>query len=238
MKVAFLMVSFLTILLACKTTQTVTKSDSEYDKALAESKKNTSEKLDFLADEKLPNDEYVVKDSTRLVEPLSADYKEILPSQKAKFRVQVFAGSAVNGNKNYELLRKDSLLQNEVYLIHDTSDGKWRVWAGNYKTHEDAEKTKARLIASGFADAWIHEMKASWAPSAELFWVQVGSFKENAAAEKTRNAITGRTTIIKYTDNLYKVWVGGFEKRSEAEQLKKDLQNTGFPKTFIVQGAE
>ncbi len=224
---------------ACQTAPTTVKSDVDYTKAVDESKNNQSQKVDFLANEKLPNEEYIVKDSIRPDTVITMEYSEFVPEKKAKFRVQVFAGSAANGTKNFQQLKKDTLLNGDVYLVRDTTDQKWRVWVGNYLTHEEADKTKVRLIAAGYPDAWIHEMKGALMPSTELYWVQIGVFKESASANKAKSTVASRGTVsVKQTDKVFKVWVGGFDVRSKADELKKALQGTGYPGAFVVQGVE
>jgi cell division septation protein DedD len=226
---------------ACQSTQTATKSEEEFGKALRESEKNKSAKLDFLANEKLPNEQYIVKDTTAKIQIEEnthfhpVDYNEVPPNQKAKFRVQIFAGSVVNAQKNYAKLSAD--IPNEVYMINDKETGLWKVWVGNYATHEEAEKAKEKYIKAGYPDSWVHEMKGQFAPPENLFWVQVGAFQTENSAQKLKSEMESKQkekVQIEKADKAWKVWVGGYEENAKAETLKKNLQALGYAKAFIV----
>lgn len=226
---------------ACQTTQTTTKSEDDFKKTLEQSQKNKTKKLDLLADEKLPNEEYVVKDTAKIqseeltkLHPI--DYNEVPPNQKAKFRVQVFAGSVVNAQKNYSKLSKE-VPNGEVYMINDKESGLWKVWIGNYATHNEAEKVKQQYLKAGYPDSWVHEMKGAYAPSENLFWVQVGALQNENAAQKLKSELESKQkekVQIQQADKSWKVWVGGYEDRKQAEDLKKKLQGMGYAQAFIA----
>ncbi|MBL7959706.1 SPOR domain-containing protein [bacterium] len=226
---------------SCTATQPAKKSDADFAKALEESEKNKNKKLDFLADEKLPNDEFIPVDTagvsdTAVVMPV--EYKEIAPTTFAKYRIQVFAGSAENAYKNYVQLSSNPE-NKEVYMVQD-QDGKWKVWVGAYPTHADAEAAKAKFIQSGYPDAWINEMKGRYAPAGPAFWVQIGSFQNEASAQKAKAEAETRIkeqVSIELVDKTWKVWVGGFAERGQADELKKKVQ-TFYPKSFIVRHGE
>jgi cell division septation protein DedD len=241
MKKYFLFGCCVLYLAACTTTQPLKKSDADFSKALEESEKNNSKKLDFLADEKLPNDEFTPPDSVIAVDTLSVkrvDYKEIIPASAAKYRVQVFAGSAENAYKNYSLLSSNPE-HKEVYMIQD-QDGKWKVWTGGYTTHDDAEKARDKFRTSGYPDAWINEMKGKFAPAGPAFWLQIGSFSTETSAQKAKADAESRTkekVTIEMVDKAWKVRIGGYAERSQADELKAKLQNH-YPKAFVVRYGE
>ncbi len=227
---------------ACTSTQPAKKSDADFAKALEESEKNKNKKLDFLADEKLPNEEFTPVDTvTASVDTVVAapvEYKEIAPSTFAKYRIQVFAGSAENAYKNYRQLSSDPE-NKEVYMVQD-KDGKWKVWAGAFPTHEEAEQSKNKFIQSGFPDAWINEMKGKYAPAGPMFWVQIGSFANESSAQKAKADAESRIkekVSIEVIDKAWKVWVGGFAERAQADELKKKIQSQ-YPKSFVVRYGE
>lgn len=225
---------------SCTSSKPAKKSDAEFEKALQESEKDKNKKLDFLADEKLPNDEFIPPDTAGTLDTAVApvEYKEIKPTTFAKYRIQVFAGSAENAYKNYTLLSSNPDYK-EVYMIQD-KDGKWKVWVGAYPTHSDADAARAKFIQSGFPDAWINEMKGSYAPAGPMFWVQIGSFQNESSAQKAKADAEGRikeNVTIEIVDKIWKVWVGGFSERTQADELKKRIQ-TQYPKSFIVRYGE
>ena len=119
-------------------------------------------------------------------------------------------------------------------------DGKWKVWAGAYPTHEEAEQAKNKFIQSGFPDAWINEMKGKYAPAGPMFWVQIGSFANESSAQKAKTDAESRIkekVSIEVVDKAWKVWVGGFAERAQADELKKKMQSQ-YPKSFVVRYGE
>ncbi|HMV27336.1 MAG TPA: SPOR domain-containing protein [bacterium] len=241
MRLMIVTIAAVLTVVSCKTTQPAAKSDADFAKALETSEKNKSEKLDFLADEKLPNDMITPPDTASPMTPApdSITYKTYEPTIQARFRVQVFAGSPSNAQKNYTSLSADTTWKKAVYVLDDKTDGKWRVWVGDFMTREEADAAKQKLIQNGYPDAWIHEMKDMTTPKIsgkELFWLQIGSFSTEAAAQKAKTEAESKQTVrskISHTDGMYKVWIGGFEDRAKADELKKT-----FSKAFIVKGAE
>lgn len=218
-------------------------TDSRLDKAIAESEKNKSEKLDFLKDEKLPNEKFTATDSSAL----TGDYAEIPPTIPARYRVQLFSGTAANARKVYQQY-VSAMNSTEAYVIYDVPSGTWKVWAGNYQNKSSADSAKLRLIEAGYADAWVREISdeqnaplRSASSSNSLFWVQLGSFQRESSAQQLLQKI--RTdlkdqVIIKTVGNTYKIWVGGFSDRKQAEDLKNRLRQMGYSDGFIVQGQE
>ncbi len=232
---------FTFLISGCTATKTTAKSDEDFKKTLEQSERNKNKKLDLLADEKLPNEEYIVKDTAIIkneeqIKLHPIDYNEVPPNQKAKFRVQVFAGSVVNAQKNYAKLLTE-VPNDEVYMINDKESGLWKVWVGNYATHDEAEKAKAQYLKAGYSDSWVHEMKGVYAPSENLFWVQVGALQSENAAQKLKTELESKQkekVQIQQADKSWKVWVGGYEDRKQAEDLKKLLQGLGYAQAFIA----
>jgi len=241
MRNVFIMI-WIVALAGCKTTQQTTKSDAEFDKAVKESEQNKSKKLDFLANEKLPNEEFkdsVQKDESEIkLHPI--DYSEIPPDRPAKFRVQIFAGSVSNAHKNYSEFVRDHQT-NEVYLVNDKIADLWKVWVGNYNTKADADTAKQRLLKEGYPDSWVHEMKGDYAPKENLFWVQIGNFQSESSAQNLKNDVSGKqkeNVVIRKSDNLWKVWMGGYADRTAADNLKTKMLESGYKGAFVVKGNE
>lgn len=234
-------VSLIVFVAGC-TTKPAVKSDKEYQHALEESKKNKDKKLDFLADEKLPNEEYVPSDSTSLNKE-TAEFPEVPPTKPAKYRIQIFAGSPANAFKNFSKFGTDNPGL-EVYMINDKNENLWKVWVGGFNNKPQADSAKQKLIEGGYPDSWVSEMKAAEETKTEainLFWVQVGSFQNDAAAQKIKNDLESKQTdkvIIKKTDTAWKVWIGGLADRAACETLKKKIGELGYQGAFIVQGGE
>lgn len=222
------------ILGSCQSMRKTGKSDEEFDKAIKESEANRSEKLDFLADEKLPNEEYIVTDSSMMPQK----FVEIRPERFAAFRIQIFAGTPENAFKTItEFAGRDSL--KPAYVIQDSTDGLWKVWIGDCQDRNEADTLKAALIAAGYAGAWVYEMKtatSSVQTSQKLWWLQLGSFQTRAAAEKAMAnvpAADDRRVEIREHQGAFKLRVGGYADRSQADQLKKIFSD--FQGAFVVQ---
>ncbi len=58
--------------------------------------------------------------------------------------------------------------------------------------------------------------------------VQIGAFKHQGNAQKRASDFDGISNTIIYDGKLYKVLLGRFESREEAENLKKELDGKGF----------
>lgn len=233
---AGIILAVLLVTAGCTTTQKTAKGDADLAALVTESEKNKDKKLDFLADEKLPNDEFKVTTGTG-ASTLTTDYVERKPVKSAKYRIQVFAGSPLNAQKNFTTL--DSIKPGDVYMIKDSESDLWKVWTGNYMTKDEAEMAKKDMIAMGFPDAWIHEMKPPYdAPaSGPLYWVQVASLSSESAASAMKRQLEGlqkEQVQIRQKDNTWKVWVGGYPERAAAEDLKSILAGQGYAKGFIV----
>ena len=229
-------------LLNCTGSGTSTKSDDRLNKAIAESEKSKNEKLDFLKDEKLPNEEYYPSDSGSVSETDSG-YAEVPPTINAKYRIQIFSGSAANAQKLYNQYTGNHNAT-DIYVLHDAESGFWKVWVGNYMTRPEADSAKAKLTELGFSGAWVKEMpqtSLTVKETIELFWVQMGSFQKESSAqalfEKLKTQFKDQV-IIKTAGSVYKVWIGGFTERSMADVLKSKLVQQGYTGVFIVQGTE
>lgn len=233
-------VSLIVFVAGC-TTKPAVKSDKEYQQALEESEKNKDKKLDFLADEKLPNEEYVPSDSASTDH--HTEFQEVPPTKPAKYRIQIFAGSPANAFKNFSKYGGEHSGA-EVYMINDKSENLWKVWVGGFNSKPEADSAKQKLIESGYPDSWVSEMKVSHESKIEMpgmYWVQVGSFQSDAAAQKIKNDLESKQTdkvIIKKTDTAWKVWIGGLADRTACEALKKKIGELGYQGAFIVQGGE
>ncbi len=230
------------VLTGCPGIQSTRQSDDKLNKAIAESDQNQSEKLDFLKDEKLPNEEYYPADSGSVSETDSG-YTEVPPTISAKYRIQVFSGSAANAQKLYNQYTGNHNAT-DVYVLHDAESGFWKVWIGNYMTRPEADSAKVKLTELGFSGAWVKEMpqtSGSVKEPVELFWVQMGSFQKESSAqtlfEKLKTQFKDQV-IIKTAGSVYKVWIGGFTERSMADDLKSKLVQQGYAGVFIVQGTE
>lgn len=232
----------LVILAGCTPVQTGKKSDQDFEQALANSEKAKNEKLDFLKDEKLPNEEYIVTDSVKATAD-SDEYGEIPPTLPAKYRIQIFAGSAVNAHKTYNqyVSRWSST---EAYVIRDPATDRWKVWVGNYPNKPAADSIKVMLQQNGYPDAWVAEMPVQLPVKetrTELFWVQIGSFSNQSSAMNVQQSLGSKLkekVIIKSVSGAYKVWIGGYTERSQADALKNQLKTEGHQGAFVVQGLE
>jgi cell division protein FtsN len=238
-----LMIAGIVFLFNCAGTQNSKQSDDKLNKAIAESEKNKNEKIDFLKDEKLPNEEYVPADSADDLSAVDSGYTEIPPTINAKYRVQIFSGSAANAQKLYHQYTSQQNAT-DAYVLYDSESAFWKVWIGNYMTKPEADSAKAKLIELGFTGAWVKEMKQTavvTSSSQELFWIQLGSFQKESSAQQLFQKVTDQVNdqvIIKTAGTSYKIWIGGFSDRAKADDLKAKLIQLGYQGIFVVQGME
>ncbi len=59
---------------------------------------------------------------------------------------------------------------------------RYKIWVGNYATHQEAVKARNQLRAKGFTDAFIKEQEG-------VFHVQIGSFRSQDAAKYVANEV-------------------------------------------------
>ncbi len=230
-------------LAGCPSTREAAKSDDDLDRLVKASDRNAGKKLDFLADERMPNEEYVVTDTgSGDTSATVVEYKEVVPTKGAKYRVQVFSGSPLNASRN--LARLDSVHPGEVYMVRDSKSDHWKVWVGNYMIREEAERARDQMVQLGYPDAWINEMQPPYSSEVKaqvpLFWVQIGSYSVESSALKIKTEVESRQpdrVEVRMKDGAWKVWVGGYPERGPADELKQKLAGLGYS-GFVVKSEE
>ncbi len=170
------------------------------------------------------------------------------------YRIQLFAASdAENAQKMAAKVRK--AVSDSVYVVKDGA--LYRIQFGDYTDRITAETKVDSMRKYGWPRAWIvsgrvkkylsgaHEGKIdslkrqndySYVPEKNGFGVQVAAYSDFSSANKIQKKLGEKFTgvsIIKI-GTLYKVIVGNFVQRREADNLLNDIRNAGFKDAWVT----
>ena len=167
------------------------------------------------------------------------------------FRCQIFAGANLQ-NANKVALKVESLQIDSVYVIQ-SSENIYKVQIGNCTTREEAQILLDKLYYAGIEGTWIvaneihipkKEIKKI-APDTSLdagqafyFGVQVfttGYLEKAQQFEKELNKRFAEPVKLIQKDNFWKIVVGYFKNRQEAEILLDKVIEEGFSDAWITQ---
>ena len=167
------------------------------------------------------------------------------------YRVQVFAGvdslKAVQSRNNLRGTIRDS-----TYIIKEA--GLFKVKAGNFLYYPPADSLKKLLKQNNFDRAWTargiilvpntigrdsistERVVSSQSQQPAKFRIQVFVTSDEAKAlgmiQKLQQSISYPAAYLNI-DNLYKIFVGRFPSRAEAESALEKVRNRGYPKAFL-----
>ena len=167
------------------------------------------------------------------------------------FRCQVFAG--LNRSHALQVFHQaQKVALDSVYLLAD-STGLFKVQVGNCRQRREAEILLDKLRFSGFPDAWIvktniHVPKlprttqptdSTAATTSPIFFgVQILATSSHSNARRARNRIRQAFSLpvqIVQQAPFWKVVVGQFPNRSEADSLREKLRQSGFRDAWVTQ---
>ena len=167
------------------------------------------------------------------------------------FRCQIFAGANLQ-NANKVALKVESLQIDSVYVIQ-SSENIYKVQIGNCTTREEAQILLDKLYYAGIEGTWIvaneihipkKEIKKITpdtsldAGQAFYFGVQVfttGYLEKAQQFEKELNKRFAEPVKLIQKDNFWKIVVGYFKNRQEAEILLDKVIDEGFSDAWITQ---
>jgi hypothetical protein len=168
------------------------------------------------------------------------------------YRIQVFASS----DSLSALTSKAQLISRfseNVYMIHQ--DGLFKLHLGDFLNRESADAKKAIISQSGYPGAWIVScfIKAPVENNFLLrpdvnadnednslvirFKIQVIATGDLNKANQVVSELSRSFTVPVYyesTGNLYKVYVGKFAARPEAESVLQKVRLSGYPDAWLV----
>jgi len=166
------------------------------------------------------------------------------------YRVQVFAGiDSLKAAQIKNDLR--NMIQDSVYIIKET--GLYKVKAGNFLYYPPADSLKKLLQQQNFDRAWTARGKIlvpnTAAPdslpqvSADARQLLPAKFRVQVFAASDQAKAMGLVQELQGTfswpaayleiDGLYKVFLGRFPSRTEAEVALTEIRSQGYPKAFL-----
>ena len=163
-------------------------------------------------------------------------------SQIEGFRVQV---AALRDHNRAEALREQIQRDAQVltYIHLDEEIQLYKIQAGNSRTPESAKTLRDAIRALGFLDAYVvrtqivNVQPESYATSG--FRVQIFSSSTRGSAEnaqmQARVQLARDDVFIDFEPPYFKVRVGNFQTRNDAEILLEEVTKKGYETAFIIQ---
>jgi len=161
------------------------------------------------------------------------------------YRVQV---AAVLDRTRAEALQSEaqSRLQELIYVHHDADTRLYKIHVGNCRTPATAERLRTQVKNRGYQEAFIVRTQieiASAPPERQApvvgFRVQVFSASSRQAADEAQTLARerlGRSDVyVEFEPPFFKVRVGNFATRGEAEALVSHAKDKGYETPFPVQ---
>ena len=174
------------------------------------------------------------------------------------YRCQAFAGASL-ANAQQVAARLRSLNFDSVYVFK-SERGLYKVQIGDFDNREGAVALLDRLRNAGVKNAWIVESDIRIAKSPDeknafedqknskqrqfdleqkfFYAIQVFATGDSLKALKLREVFQTETqnpAEVVREDSIWKVLIGRFKQRSEAEQLLKSLKRRRFVDAWITQ---
>ena len=163
-------------------------------------------------------------------------------SQIEGFRVQVAALRDYNRAESLrEQIQRDAQVLTYIHLDEDIQ--LYKVQAGNSRTPESAKTLRDAIRALGFPDAYVVRTQiVNVQPESDAtsgFRVQIFSSSTRGSAEnaqmQARIQLARDDVFIDFEPPYFKVRVGNFQTRNNAEILLEEVTKKGYETAFIVQ---
>ncbi|MGD9899434.1 MAG: SPOR domain-containing protein [Calditrichaceae bacterium] len=169
------------------------------------------------------------------------------------YRVQVFAGSDSLSASSIKFT-VSALCPDSVYLIQDV--GLFKVQAGDFLYYPEADKLNQLLRKNGFGSAWITQtlINIPATPDSQAvapekpnkpanvlnrkFKIQVLATSDEFKARTISSDLSikfNNESFYEKAGTLFKVFVGGFSTRADAETILAKIRKNGYPDAWIVQ---
>jgi len=172
------------------------------------------------------------------------------------FRVQLFAG--IDSLRALSLRSTaDNLTADSVYLFKDK--GLFKVQAGDYLYRMSADSARRYFRSNGFKSAWVVKRKiriplhsaagrassavppadsvARPAQAAGNITIQVLATSDETRALQVVGQLQkafSEPSYYKRSNGLYKIFVGRYKTREEAQAALQRVRNKGFPDAWLV----
>lgn len=176
-------------------------------------------------------------------DPAPTERRVVRAATSRGYRVQI---AAVLDRLRAETFktRSEQLLKQRVYVLHDERTRLYKLHVGNCRTATEAETLRRDVKSKGYPEAFIVRTRIETAPSPYRiptrvgYRVQVFSASSRAAAEKS--AETARQTLeredvyIAFEPPYFKVHVGDFGTKDEADRFVQEARKLGYDTPFPV----
>ncbi len=182
-------------------------------------------------------EEAVVKEP----EPVSEKVPSVPFRKKISYKIQIFASHSKEFSED-EANRVFIKISQPAEVV--PSGDLWKVQVGSFAERKDAEIFREKLKNLGWSDAFIVDVEdeglsgvKSKGESYEYFSIQVlasGSRTEARDLMKNLIDLELENVFIVFEENLWKVRVGRFNEKGQAERYLEKLKNIGFSDCWIV----
>ena len=193
-----------------------------------------------------------LNDEDFLLQP-SASQSQVVPrpdsrpnaapaTQTEGYRVQI---AAVLDRARAEVFRVEveRQLQAPVYISYDEDTRLYRIQAGNAQTPDEATALRAEAKRIGYREAYVLRtlIEISAPPvrrptTVSGYRVQIFSASSHQAAEqalaRARELFTGEDVYVEFEPPFFKVRVGDFRTRKEAESFVGVAKKQGYDNAF------
>lgn len=168
------------------------------------------------------------------------------------FRVQIFASSDTLTALTQKIQAADQA-GDSIYLIHES--GMFKVQIGDYAERATADQKKATLRDQGYPGCWVvttminipleagatQETATTNQQTGDVsyrFKIQILATGDEAKALQTISELQRKfpsfPAYYEQAGNLYKVFLGKFTARPEAEQALQNARSKGYPDAWLV----
>ncbi len=160
------------------------------------------------------------------------------------FRIQIVA---VRDRARAEAFRAEAQQQFEqpVYVHYDEDTRLYKIHVGNAPTASDATRLRQEAKGRGYREAYVVKTRIEVAPvkirrpeKAPGFRVQIYSASNQQSAEQEQEharGVLGRDDVyVDFEPPFFKVRVGDFSDRKEAESLLEQVKEQGYETPFLV----
>ena len=170
------------------------------------------------------------------------------PEKANGYRVQI---AAVLDRTRAENLRSDAerQLQTQAYIHYDEDTYLYKIRIGNCRSPGQAESLQLEAKTQGFREAYVIRAQIEVAPSTSQqrprpttvtgFRIQIFSASTRQAADQAqaqaREAFETDAVFVAFEPPFFKVRIGNYRTRKDAEQFLKIVKEAGFTSSFLVQ---
>ena len=199
----------------------------------------------------LNDDDFLLKPVDRsargiLPETVSAPFPASDVQQVQGYRVQV---AAVLDRNRAESLRArvQGQLQALTYTLYDQDTHLYKIQVGNSKTPEGAERLRTEAKQNGYQEAYVVRTPIEITPtqkpkqvaSVSVFRIQILAAPSRQSADHAQTQARQRLGIndifVDFEPPYFKVRIGNFKTRKEAELFLETVKKQGYETPFIVE---